>query len=186
MVGFSLPCTISHPANHNYKYFGLIAVAFQRLSPRASPQPLSIAPLWQSFWADLLLLSYICCELCVVFFSRSGFQADPYHVPKGVVAKESKLLPWATQRRCKPFAWTTRDCKDVHLWLKKMHWIGRQGRLKKQIGKEGDRMGSQEKDKGKHGRGRLKQKRQWGRGRMSRKKQGLKWRSGMTVRVGMA
>lgn len=51
-----------------------------------------------------------------------------------------------------------------------MHWIGRQGRLKKQIGKEGDRMGSQEKDKGKHGRGRLKQKRQWGRGRMSRKK----------------
>lgn len=37
--------------------------------------------------------------------------------------------------------------------------MGRQGRLKKQIGKEGDRMGSQEKDKGNQGRGRQKQER---------------------------
>lgn len=39
--------------------------------------------------------------------------------------------------------------------------MGRQSRLKKQIGKEGDRMGSQKKNKGKQGRGRLKQKGSW-------------------------
>lgn len=161
MVGFSLPCTISHPANHSYKYFGLFDSCSSSASFNSSfPSTIIHWSSWQRFWADVLLLSYTSCELCVDFSSCSGFQTDPFYIPEGVAAEESKFLPWATQRRCKPFAWTTRQRRDVQLWLRKMHCMGRLGRLKKQIGKEGNRMGSQEKDTGKQGRGRQKQESQ--------------------------